>query len=80
MDTVWAGTVTPAAKRVIRRVDYAPGEVVLERGAEMGRCNMGSTVIVVLPPGVMADTVPLSPNEVVKVGQSLGRLVRTDIN
>jgi phosphatidylserine decarboxylase len=43
MATVWAGDITPAARRVVTRV---PGPaMILEKGAELGRFNMGSTVI-----------------------------------
>jgi len=43
MATVWAGDITPAARRVVTRV---PGPAMfLEKGAELGRFNMGSTVI-----------------------------------
>lgn len=48
IDTVWAGTVTPASQRVSRvdyRNDVNPQPVNLDKGAEMGRFNMGSTVI-----------------------------------
>ena len=43
MATVWAGDITPAARRVVTRV---PGPAMtLDKGAELGRFNMGSTVI-----------------------------------
>jgi phosphatidylserine decarboxylase precursor len=49
METVWAGEITPARKREITTVSYKGGEkeVRLKRGHEMGRFNMGSTVIVI---------------------------------
>lgn len=74
MDTVWAGTITPAARRVVARHDYAPGQVALGRGAEMGRFNMGSTVIIALPPGALSATAALQPGDAVRVGESLGTL------
>src|SRR5260221_4075615 len=39
--TVWAGDITPAARRVVSRVPSPPA--TLEKGAELGRFNMGST-------------------------------------
>jgi len=74
MDTVWAGTITPAAERVISRHDYRPGEVVLERGAEMGRFNMGSTVILLLPKGSAEQFPDLPPGSAVRMGQRLASL------
>ncbi len=72
MDTVWAGTVTPAEEREITLRNYASGEITLARGDEMGRFNMGSTVILVLPPGVAELDPDLQPGSPVKMGQRLG--------
>jgi phosphatidylserine decarboxylase len=79
MDTVWAGTVTPAKERNLERWRYAPGEVTLARGEEMGRFNMGSTVITVLPPGVIADGEPGLPaaGDAVRLGQRLATFAGT---
>ena len=43
MTTVWAGDITPAARRVITTLPQQ--HVTLDKGAELGRFNMGSTVI-----------------------------------
>lgn len=45
MQTVWAGEVTPSRARRLTTWDYADANLRLPRGAEMGRFNMGSTVI-----------------------------------
>jgi len=44
IETVWAGEVTPPQRPRVQAWDYA-GEVQLAKGAEVGRFNMGSTVI-----------------------------------
>lgn len=49
IETVWAGRITPPRLRQIRRTDYKDDAPLLKRGDEMGRFNMGSTVIVLLP-------------------------------
>ncbi len=46
IETVWAGTITPPYGKTIQHVDYDQG-VTLEKGVEMGRFNMGSTVIMI---------------------------------
>jgi phosphatidylserine decarboxylase len=76
MDTVWAGTVTPAAERVVQRTTYGPGDVWLDRGEEMGRFNMGSTVISMLPPGVVRASGDDSPGtaDPVRMGQKIATL------
>ena len=40
----------------------------------MGRFNMGSTVIVLLPPGAVSSMQEFGPDDVVQMGQKLGRL------
>ncbi|MFA5626748.1 MAG: archaetidylserine decarboxylase [Thiohalomonadaceae bacterium] len=47
IETVWHGVVTPPAGRIIRRWHYTDDTrtIQLKRGEEMGRFNMGSTVI-----------------------------------
>lgn len=71
IETVWAGLITPPAGWGARPVPHR-GEAQLARGAEMGRFNMGSTVILLLPPGAEWD-VALKPGDPVRMGQALGR-------
>ena len=49
METVWAGQITPAKDRVINDTQYTDNEIQLTQGQEMGRFNMGSTVILIFP-------------------------------
>jgi phosphatidylserine decarboxylase len=74
MSTRWHGDVTPAARR--RPCELAPtGEVNLTqpKGTELGRFNMGSTVILLLPKNA-ADWLPgLAAGSRVEVGQALAR-------
>lgn len=76
MDTVWAGTVTPARVPALQRQHYGAGEVALERGAEMGRFNMGSTVVMALPPGAVTGDFADLPGatDPVRLGQRLASL------
>lgn len=78
MDTVWAGTITPEARSTISRHDYAPGEVVLGRGAEMGRFNMGSTVILVIPRGAARAVLPAQTGQALRMGERLASLNHRD--
>ena len=54
METVWSGLVTPPRGRKISRRDWSRRDIELKKGQEMGRFNMGSTVILLLPPGAVA--------------------------
>jgi phosphatidylserine decarboxylase len=73
MTTVWHGEVTPRRPR--RRAALAvPSAAALPKSAEMGRFNMGSTVILLLPAGA-ADWLPaVAAGAAVRVGQTLARL------
>ena len=73
VSTVWDGLVIPPYASSIRRKSFAGQHITLERCAELGRFNMGSTVIVLLPAGSAALDDRLQPQQVVRVGQRLGR-------
>ena len=75
MDTVWAGTVTPAERRVTRwrYTDAAPPAVELARGAELGRFNMGSTVILLFARDRVAWDSHLVAGKRLRFGQRIGQ-------
>lgn len=75
IETVWAGAVTPARGRRIRVWDYDPGQVSLKRGQELGRFNMGSTVILLFPQGVVEWSIALQPESSVRTGMAIGRVL-----
>ena len=77
MDTVWHGEVAPRAWRVVTPLEpRRPGPPLeLERGAELGRFNMGSTVILLFPPGRIAWNDDLRAGRVVRMGEPIGRIV-----
>ena len=49
MATVWHGVVNPPRRPDIEKRRYAPGEVELRKGDEMGRFLLGSTVVMLFP-------------------------------
>ena len=75
METVWAGEITPNASRTLSITHYddknAPS---LNKGDELGRFNMGSTVIVLLGRGQCQWQDGLKPGTAVEMGQVLGQL------
>ncbi|MGE3104183.1 MAG: archaetidylserine decarboxylase [Lysobacterales bacterium] len=75
VETVWDGVaIPPYARRVVEHDHrHRQPAVDLQRGAEMARFNYGSTVIVLLPPGVAELDPTLGPGSVVRVGQALAR-------
>ncbi len=77
IETVWGDVeVPPYASRITRR-DWRGQGIHLARGAEMGRFNMGSTAIVLLPAGVAMLDPALAAESPVRVGQAIGRLAST---
>jgi phosphatidylserine decarboxylase len=76
MATVWAGDITPAARRTIAHVPPrdVQGDVLLDKGAELGRFNMGSTVILLFQRGRARLRPALAAGTAVRVGECLGEL------
>lgn len=76
VETVWSGEEIPAYGDRVTRKDYRGQGIVIERFAEMARFNYGSTVIVLLPPGVAELSSTLVPEGPVRLGQRLATLAR----
>lgn len=66
--------ITPPAGRVVRRWRYDDAEPPLHlvRGEEMGRFNMGSTVIVLFGPQALDWAEDIQPEAAIRMGQRLG--------
>lgn len=72
IETVWHGLVTPPKGKKIGSIDYTSDTAVnLERGAEMGRFNMGSTIIVLME-NKAKWRVDMNPGDAVRMGQYIG--------
>jgi phosphatidylserine decarboxylase len=70
-ETVWHGLVTTIGSR-IKRFDYAAGEISLKRGDEMGRFNLGSTVILITTENFELDE-SIKADAAVYMGRNIGR-------
>jgi len=80
IETVWAGLVTPPAGRAVSRRHYGAesGMVIsLKRGQEMGRFNMGSTVVMLLPAGFEFDATWQAQSPI-QLGNTLGTPAQSD--
>ena len=73
MGTVWHGDIAPRRARGGVTLPV-PAAAALARGAELGRFNMGSTVILLLPPGTAPWQASLAAGSVLRVGQQIGAL------
>ena len=74
MATVWHGQVNPPRPGVIREWRYdATSAVNLEKGAEMGRFLLGSTVVMLFPKDSLAFNPEWSPARPIRMGEAMGR-------
>jgi phosphatidylserine decarboxylase len=76
MATVWHGDVTPRKLREVTALAVRDGltAATLAKGAEMARFNMGSTVILLLPPGAAQWSESLRAGQALRMGERIGTL------
>ena len=74
IETVWAGEITPPRGQRIRSWDYRHDPLNLAAGEEMGRFNMGSTVIVLFANPAVEWNTGLNAEQPVQMGRAIGRL------
>lgn len=80
METVWDGAIAPPWLPGAKPVDTqkTDANITLERGMEMGRFNMGSTVILLFGEHAMQLDSAMREDQPVKLGQLLGMWRETD--
>jgi phosphatidylserine decarboxylase len=76
MATVWHGDVTPRKHREVTALPVRDvlAPTSLGKGDEMARFNMGSTVILLFPPGAADWTASLAAGKVLRMGERIGTL------
>ena len=74
VETVWSGVEIPPYASAIVRKDWRGRGIRLERFDELGRFNMGSTAILLMPKDCAALDPALGQEMPVKVGQAIGLL------
>ena len=76
MATVWHGDVTPRKHREVTALPVTDllAATTLAKGDEMARFNMGSTVILLLPPGAADWSQALKPGQTLRMGERIGTL------
>lgn len=72
IETVWQGVITPPAGKRIQSWDQSDKNIVLEAGEEMGRFNMGSTVILLFGPNQIEWDRSLIAEASVRMGELIG--------
>lgn len=81
IETTWAGTITPPAGSDIFRWQYpAKGSdaITFEKGDEMGRFKLGSTVVSTFAPNMVEFAPEAGPKTVTRLGELYANLLSTD--
>ena len=68
--TAWHGIVTPP-RQEIREWTYDDRSIVLQRGEEMGRFQLGSTVVLLFPNGPLAFNPAWAPGRAIRLGEAM---------
>jgi phosphatidylserine decarboxylase len=71
IETVWHGVVNPPREPSLREWHYDDHPVVLERGEEMGRFRLGSTVVMLFPRGPLRFNPTWAPLASVRLGEAM---------
>jgi phosphatidylserine decarboxylase len=72
MATVWHGVVNPPRGGLVREWHYHDQEIVLAKGAEMGRFLLGSTVVMLFPKGVLEFNPEWTATRSIRMGEAMG--------
>jgi len=74
--TVWHGVVNPPRPRGLREWRYEGRDIVLAKGAEMGRFLLGSTVVMLFPKNVLTFVPDWAPTRPVRLGEPMATALR----
>ncbi len=78
MATVWHGVVNSPRGRRVREWRYEGDDAIqLQRGQEMGRFLLGSTVVMLFPPGPLAFNPAWAPTGAIRMGQAMATAIAT---
>ncbi|WP_394147618.1 archaetidylserine decarboxylase [Shewanella atlantica] len=78
IETVWAGTVTPPTGKKVFTWDYpteGPDALTLDKGDEMGRFKLGSTVVMLFAKDALDEFAEaVEPGAVTRMGQPFAKI------
>lgn len=75
IETVWHGVVTPPGNETVQSWLYAENRLTLKAGEEMGRFNMGSTIIVLFANNKARWETDFKADKLIKQGEIIGRIL-----
>jgi len=73
MATVWHGVVNPKRTNAVAEWSYADQDIVLKKGAEMGRFLLGSTIVMLFRENTIRFNPDWEPEGAVRLGDIMGR-------
>ncbi len=73
MATAWHGVVNPPRPGTLREWRYEDRDVTLAQGQEMGRFLLGSTVVMLFPPGPLAFNPAWAPGGAIRMGEAMAQ-------
>jgi len=76
METVWSGVVNSHRGMALTQTNYDDGVVALDRGDEMGRFNMGSTVILLFGQDQLTWEPSLLAGTPLRLGDGIGQALQ----
>ena len=76
IETVWDGVITPPSAKEVRSWQYPFNPPFLKRGEEMGRFNMGSTIIVLFGKNKINWESNLVAGKPVNMGELIGSTIK----
>jgi phosphatidylserine decarboxylase len=74
MATVWHGVVNPPRTKQVRVWDYSSQQIQLNKGEEMGRFLLGSTVVLLFPAQTLRFNPAWQPEATVRLGEQMAEL------
>jgi phosphatidylserine decarboxylase len=77
IETVWHGEVTPPSSKEIRKWSYTENAPQLKKGEELGRFNMGSTIIVLFGEDAVNWENSFITGETVQLGEKVGFILES---
>lgn len=72
--TPWTGEIRPRHSGSVDNIDFGDEEINVAKGQLLGWFNMGSTVILLLPPGSAGWSDKIGPGNTLQMGESIGKL------
>ena len=74
ISTPWTGEIRPRKDGVVDVLDLSAHPTSVSKGDLLGWFNMGSTVILLLPPGTGEWAADLDPGTTLRMGEAIGKL------